>query len=314
MYNDSSNPNVRNTIIYGNEPSGTGVANAGSSVPVFYYSMVEGSFDDNGLWIAAVGTDGGYNKDGPPYFVKSGFDANGNMQQGDYRLAKKGDAVDGGRNVYLWEIIAPMNYSLLRPAQGDFVDISYDLARKERIIGLYVDMGAYEFEGKDIVDGVIMRKVYIPETEGLETDPPAGLHYAISHQDFVFTVMPKPGYNLEHLIVKTGIPERDKYAVVLKMNDDGSVTVTLRMVYETLELSFSGITRTANEALPKSRVWANSGNICIETPVAGTVYIYTQAGQLYKQQTVTEGTTTIAAGHGFYVVRMGEGVWKIINN
>jgi hypothetical protein len=149
--------------------------------------------------------------------------------------------------------------------------------------------------------------------EGLETDPPAGLHYAISHQDFVFTVKPKPGYNLERLIVKTGIPERDKYAVVLKMNDDGSVTVTLKMVYETLELSFSGITRTANDdVLPKARVWANSGSICIETPVAGTVWIYTLAGQLYKQQTVTEGTTTIAAGHGFYVVRMGDGIWKVI--
>ncbi|MDR1745784.1 MAG: hypothetical protein LBR49_00710, partial [Tannerella sp.] len=226
MYNDSSNPEVRNTIIHGNEQLTINneqleVVNAGGSVPAFYYSVIEGAFDDNGLWIAAVGTDGGANRHGGAFFVKSGFDANGAMQAGDYRLSKRGDAVDGGRNAYLWEHAIPKNYYLLLPMRGDSVDILYDLAFRERIEGLYVDMGAYEYEAKDLSDVWILRKVFIPETEGLETDPNAGLHYAISHRDYIITVKAKPGYSLERLTVKTGVPERDKDGVVLKTNDDG---------------------------------------------------------------------------------------------
>jgi len=84
------------------------------------------------------------------------------------------------------------------------------------------------------------------------------------------------------------------------------------MVYEDLTLTFGGITRTANEDFPEARVWTNSNSICIETLAAGTVHVYNLAGQLYKQQRVAEGTTVILAGHGFYVVRMSDKIWKVI--
>ncbi|MDR1747170.1 MAG: DUF6383 domain-containing protein, partial [Tannerella sp.] len=125
-------------------------------------------------------------------------------------------------------------------------------------------------------------------------------------RDYIITVKAKPGYSLERLTVKTGVPERDKDGVVLKTNDDGSVTITLRMVYETLTLSFDGIIKTANEAIKTARVWTNGNNICIETPAATMVQIYTIAGQLYARQTVAAGMTSIAVAQGFYVVRIGD--------
>jgi uncharacterized repeat protein (TIGR02543 family) len=315
LYNTQASPVVRNTIVWGNMGgnSAPNIHNNGSA-PAFSYSLIEGSNGSGGNWNVAYGVDGGHNPEGYPLFRKNGFDANGNMQQGDYRLSSSDSrAFENGRMGDMYEILVRWGIQLRTLRNDTRVFLPYDLEGKERVIYDVVDIGAYEFEPEERGDVTIQRMVLIPSEQKLTTDPSAGYHHVESHHDFVFTVMPEAGYSLEHLTVITGIPLRDREGVRIVHHADGSATVTLLSVTESLVLSFSDIVITvSNDRVTDDRVWAYRNHLYLDATKESDVWIYTLSGQLYKQLRVGEGETAVPLPQGVYTVIFGEKVYKVI--
>jgi hypothetical protein len=312
MYNDSSNPVVRNTIIAGNRASTMPDVCNVNSMPVFAYSLVQGS-GSSVYWNTAFGQDGRHNLDGMPLFIKNGFDGSGNMQRGNYRLASQGQTVDGGWNNFMLEYRTRWNCLLENPSDPTRVNGTvFDLAFMERFGNDIIDIGAYEFTGQGI-SVQILRDVHLPEVEGLTTDPPAGTYYITTHTNFVFNVMPEAGSSIDSLIISTGIPLRDREGVKVRLNPDGSRTVTILQVYESIHLTFEGI-RTASAKTDNSglKVWAYDGYLFISSNGTHDVYIYNSEGRLYKQQTVTQGKTSIRLPRGLFIVSVNKQSFKIV--
>lgn len=129
---NGSNPQIRNSILWGNGSNGVYIGNdlgQPASVPLFSSSIVQGSggsaawnqnFATNtGLsWNTSSATDGGGNLDADPLFVGGG----------DLHLGTGSPAIDAGDNSFL-------------PA-----GLITDLDGNPRIVGGTVDMGAYEVQ------------------------------------------------------------------------------------------------------------------------------------------------------------------------
>lgn len=61
-----------------------------------------------------------------------------------------------------------------------------------------------------------------------------------------------------------------------------------------------------------SRMYGADGELCVETDAAGVVEVYDAAGICVARQVVAEGATGIALPAGFYVVRLGGSVAKVL--
>ncbi|WP_162309305.1 S-layer homology domain-containing protein [Cohnella abietis] len=127
-----SNPNIRNSIIWGNTSgSGYGIINESDvpnspSKPNLNHSLIEGS-GGSGNWNTAFGIDGRGNIDRNPMF------------QGDYSLRSYSPAINKGDN------------SVFAAGQNgqnpDLSGIHTDFGGNPRIVGALIDMGAYEYQG-----------------------------------------------------------------------------------------------------------------------------------------------------------------------
>lgn len=69
-----------------------------------------------------------------------------------------------------------------------------------------------------------------------------------------------------------------------------------------------GVEGDANAAT----ITPNVGSINISTPAAVTAIVYNAAGQAIANKAITEGTSTIAVAPGFYIVKAGTTVAKVI--
>jgi uncharacterized repeat protein (TIGR02543 family)/uncharacterized repeat protein (TIGR01451 family) len=313
LYNSSgSNPVLHNTIVWGNRSAAaTGIHNS-SAVPQLASSLVEGSRTD-GVWNAATGVDGGGNLDASPEFRARGFDNSGHMQQGNYQLFSSSPAIDRGNNRWVFYVPMRWNVNLQEPQDSETASAitGKDLAGNVRMENATVDMGAYEYSRA--TDSItIIREVTIPEVRGMTTVPPAGRHYVQSYSDFVFSIIPLPGYSLDHLDVKTGIPSRDREGIRLERNDDGSVTAVLLKVNETLKLTIDGVTPMANMNADGSRVWSYGNHLYVRTDRDTEVQIRTPAGMLYKRQQIGVGDTAVMLPQGFYIVMLDGKTYRVI--
>lgn len=117
IYNSVSNPLLTNTILWGNTAAANNQIHNSGSTPVIAYSLIENSGGSGAGWDPTLGTDGGGNVDADPLFA--------NAQTGDVHLTTGSAAIDAGDN----------NAPNLA---------STDIESNPRIIGLAVDMGAYE--------------------------------------------------------------------------------------------------------------------------------------------------------------------------
>jgi hypothetical protein len=115
IYNNSqSSPTIQNSIIWG----GT-ITNEGSAVPSITYSLVQGC-KPGGTWTAACGTDVGHNlADINPNFVSSV----------DLHLQSDSPAIDKGDKTLIPGYLT-----------------AADIDGNPRVVGLAVDLGAYEFQ------------------------------------------------------------------------------------------------------------------------------------------------------------------------
>lgn len=118
MINISSNPLIRNSIVYGNS---SGIANS-NSTPVITYSLVEGMTEDIPNHILDGSQD--------PQFV--------NPVSGNYTLKAASPAVNAGSSLYYQAGATP-----------DLSNISTDHSGRPRITGSTADLGAFESATQD---------------------------------------------------------------------------------------------------------------------------------------------------------------------
>jgi hypothetical protein len=134
MYNSSSSPAIRNSILWGNQ-DGTGTLASAQihnslSTPVISHTLVIGSGGSGGGWDVTLGTDGGGNLDANPLFVAPVDPNDAPTTEGNLRLHPGSPAIDAGDDSY--------------------VTTSTDLDGYPRIVGSAVDMGAYERQTIDL--------------------------------------------------------------------------------------------------------------------------------------------------------------------
>lgn len=311
MYNENSNPEIRNTIIWDNRANSSPNIYNETSTPVITYSMIEKAGNSGASWDNSFGKDKGHNISVKPSFMKYGFDNDGYMQIGDYRLKENSNGINKGNNLYVYEMktrnieLQTLNNNIL--SNG----IPYDLAYQQRIYEYDVDMGAYESETEES-GWTIMHEVHMPNVEGIITNPDSGKYYVVGHTDFVFTVTAKPGYSLDYLVVKTGIPLRDREGVRMEKNDNGSVTVTIVKVWEPIYISIEGISPVSNTQIENAKVWANEKILYVNATEESALQIFTMAGQLIKNEKVPGGITSFILQQGFYVVKLDQKLYKVI--
>ena len=299
LYNDGSNPDVRNTILWGNRAAQfPNVSNTGST-PAFSFSLIE---KDRAGWDVALGADKGGNVDGNPIFRRRGFDENGSMRQGDYRLGAQSAAQDQGLNRFVYE---EKTRDAHLPTLNESVHhngFAYDLSGINRIIEDRVDIGAYEY-APNVVLPQVARQVVIPVVKGLIFQPAPGIHYVNTGKDFTFTVKEEQSGNvlkagekkrlIERLKIMTGDPIRDKYGIKMTENEDGSVTVKLIKVTEGITLTIDP-NATSSAVVSGEKVWSYKGRVLLSVKASAEVRIYDLKGQLVDARKVDAGESAIA--------------------
>lgn len=131
---DNSNPNIRNSIVWGNtSTSGRNVFND-SSNPNINHSLIEGSRGSDNTWDTVFGVDGGGNIDKNPIFQEPAI--TNPTTEGNYGLRSYSPAINTGDNSVFADEQNP-----------DLSGIHTDPDGKQRIVGSQVDMGAYEYQG-----------------------------------------------------------------------------------------------------------------------------------------------------------------------
>lgn len=317
LYNNNANPAIFNSIIWGNKSNGNAVMVNSASTPYFTYTLIE-RYGDDTPWNTSFGIDGGNNIGGGPLFKRNGFDDKGNMRVGDYRLGVSSTCVNTGLNRYLEGVRVRGLTNLEDLTETVFLPrIPYDVQGNERIEFDRVDRGAYEYASNDAMP-IITRRVYLPDVEGLLLDKGPGEHYVESQNNFVFTIAAKPGYNLDDLTVKTDDEQRDEEGLEIVWNEDGTVTVTLIKVMETILVTINDNTPSLSSEVGNNdidngqKVWSYMNNLHINTDKRGEIQIYTIMGQLVLQRIVDAGETVIQLRQGMYLVQMNGQIYKIV--
>ena len=154
---------------------------------------------------------------------------------------------------------------------------------------------------------LIMRPVTLKLPAGITSQPAAGIHHIQSGSDFTFTLTLPAG---QVPTVKTNrLIQGEQEVLTGVANDDGTYTFTVRQIRQTLEITVSS--SVGNDAVSASDVWSYGGKLYVRTAKAATIYIYTAAGQLLRQQQVDAGETVIGLPQGVYVVVVDGKRWKI---
>ncbi|MDR3261758.1 MAG: T9SS type A sorting domain-containing protein, partial [Tannerella sp.] len=314
FYNVTGQPQILNSIIWGNRAaSGGNVVNENGN-PYYSHSNI-GDSRSGEVWDDRLGHDGGNNTDSNPAFYLNGFDDYGNLQQGDYRLRYPTPSTESGQSSYLFLDNYPVSVLLRSPLPQNTVYrnsyIDRDLEGKERIIYDYVDMGAYEYIEAPVGRPVMMREIIVPTQEGVLSNPPPGVYYVESRRNFSVTLSPQEGYTLDFLRVFTGARTQDEEGSMETVyNADGSLTVTFHSVIEPLKVWYMNVFFTGNGSIDAAPVlWSDAGTLYIQTSQAVAVKIYTLTGQVYKQQKVVGGgKTAIPLPPGMYIVTLNDGL------
>ncbi len=196
---DSVNPKVYNNIIYGNQaPLGTQVylwqTNSQAS---FYHCNIEGGLEG----FAGSGSGGAFvgdyinNIDADPLFE--------NSAQGDYRLSNISPCIDTG---------IPDTTGLMIP--------DTDLAGEQRIVGQYIDMGAYENQFTTSMPDIVAfdEAVFYPPFPNPAADHVTFSFYLLQSSDVSISV-----YNIEGRLAKTirpGVLNCGKHEVVWEVSSN----------------------------------------------------------------------------------------------
>jgi hypothetical protein len=70
-------------------------------------------------------------------------------------------------------------------------------------------------------------------------------------------------------------------------------------------------TVTGSEDVAATDLYASGGSLYVNTHREGSLTVYTPGGQLYKQQRVSAGITSIPLAKGIYIVTFGDRTKKV---
>jgi hypothetical protein len=168
------------------------------------------------------------------------------------------------------------------------------------------------FIGKGTPGMNITRTVTMPAISGATVDKIPGDYTVNSTDNFTFTITPTgDNANLQLVVTtsRTSIP--DSEGVIVVKNADGSYTVTIRQVQETIEIYVDFV--TSNLAIGNNKIWANGSMLYMQTDQVKQAQIYTIAGALVQTVNLTSAeTATISLPKGFYIVAVDDSTYKVI--
>lgn len=148
--------------------------------------------------------------------------------------------------------------------------------------------------------------VVLPELTGATTEPTAGTHQVELGSDFSFRILLDEEYNQSIPIVKvngqTIEPGANSYYTI-RINSDLTVSITGIVKNTTV-----GNAEVESNVL---KIWGSNGVLHIQSSRAGTAYIVTFGGQLYKAITLPIGETVITVPQGAYIIRIENQSYKI---
>ncbi|MDR2920750.1 MAG: T9SS type A sorting domain-containing protein [Tannerella sp.] len=168
------------------------------------------------------------------------------------------------------------------------------------------------FIGKGTPGMNITRTVTMPAISGATVDKIPGDYTVNSTDNFTFTITPTgDNANLQLVVTtsRTSIP--DSEGVIVVKNADGSYTVTIRQVQETIEIYVDFV--TSNLAIGNNKIWANGSMLYMQTDQVKQAQIYTIAGALVQTVNLTSAeTATVSLSKGFYIVAVDDSTYKVI--
>ena len=156
------------------------------------------------------------------------------------------------------------------------------------------------------IDPSILRSVWIPEVAGLGMSLRPGEHFVKSREDFVFTMSPFDGYNLDSVIVKTNNPKWDENeGVELVRISKDTIKVRIKQVTEPLILTIEGVAQTNSAALiTDATIWTFDKYLYLDIKKAMRLSVYTISGSLYTQRYLSEGKTVLPLPCGVYIIML----------
>lgn len=167
------------------------------------------------------------------------------------------------------------------------------------------------FIGRSTDPPVLQRTVLMPVISGAICDKVPGEHTVSSRDDFTFTITPTGsniGLELKVRTSRTSVP--DSEGVTIKKNADGSYTVTIKQVQEPIEIYIDFA--TSNDTTINNKIWTSGKTLYIQTTNAKLTQIYTISGRLIHSLNLSGEITTVELAKGFYIVKTGDYVQKVI--
>jgi hypothetical protein len=159
--------------------------------------------------------------------------------------------------------------------------------------------------------GIPRQVLLVLGNKDIVTTPPAGIHWIYSGSNFKLTLTPPAG---RVPIAQTDRLTADGQTEILtgSAKGDGSYTITVPTVTQsiTVTVKLTGEEASAVQEISTSQVWSHGGKLYVRTDKATSLYIYTPAGQLFRQYSLDAGETVIELPAGFYVVSMDGKRWK----
>ena len=145
--------------------------------------------------------------------------------------------------------------------------------------------------------------VTLPSVEGASLNPSAGTYSVEAGGSFSFSLTLDTDYDQSTPMVKVG----DK---LIEPTSDGKYEI------KNINSDITGIVKnvTVGNAEVESnalKVWGSNGVLHIRSAHAGTAYLVTFGGQLYKAITLPVGETMITIPQGSYIIRIENQSYKI---
>ena len=172
----------------------------------------------------------------------------------------------------------------------------------------------------EYVSIIINRKVTLLQTEGVVTNPNAGVYYVDSRNDFVFEMWAQAGYNLDNVKVTT-----DKgFDVIVEpaesaTTDAPRLRVSVKRINTTTTITIEGAVESNSQVgeapvqESQSKTWSYNGKAYFNLAERTEVSIFTTTGLLYSKQTLPTGITAIELPKGIYIIQItNENTTKVI--
>ena len=174
---------------------------------------------------------------------------------------------------------------------------------------MYIDDLPYEGQG-------VPRAVILPVVNGINITYPVGqLHYARSGSDFVFYFTTEIDAPFTVSTDRKGSRSDASGGLLVEKQANGSWKVTIKNVQEAVNVSieYKVEINVGNEAIAGSAVWAEGGQVFINSSIAGSANIFNATGALVKTVAFGAGETAGAAlPAGIYVAVINGKTYKFV--